>query len=72
MSLLLSCPLSESRINRIIGLHRLTWSGVKSVKSINLCKSVVQTSYDIVKAHGGELKMESKKGKGMSLLFNFQ
>jgi hypothetical protein len=33
----------------------------KSVKSINQCKSVIQTilSYDIVKAHGGELKVES-------------
>jgi signal transduction histidine kinase len=33
------------------------------VKSINQCKSVVQTSYDIVKAHGGELKVETKEGE---------
>ncbi len=35
----------------------------KSVKSINPFKSVIQTSYDIVKAHGGEIKVETKKGK---------
>ena len=33
------------------------------MKSDNLCKSVIQTSYDIVKAHGGEFKMESNLGK---------
>jgi hypothetical protein len=32
---------------------------MKSVKSINLCKSVIQTSYDIAKAHGGRLKVET-------------
>jgi len=31
----------------------------KSVQSINPCASVIQTIYDIVKAHGGELKVES-------------
>jgi light-regulated signal transduction histidine kinase (bacteriophytochrome) len=36
----------------------------KSVKSINPLKSVIQTSYDIVKAHGGELKVETKEGEG--------
>ena len=25
---------------------------------------MVQTSYDIVKAHGGEIKVESKEGEG--------
>ena len=42
----------------------------KSVKSNNPCKSVIQTSYDIVKAHGGELsvglpseKVDTKEGK---------
>ena len=35
----------------------------KSVKSINQHKSVVQTSYDIIKAHGGELKVETKEGE---------
>ncbi|WP_373521604.1 hypothetical protein [Aquiflexum sp.] len=35
-----------------------------SVKSKNLCESVILTNYDIVKAHGGELKVESKEGEG--------
>ncbi|MEP2669194.1 MAG: hypothetical protein ABJH04_09370 [Cyclobacteriaceae bacterium] len=34
------------------------------MKSFNPCKSVMQTIYDIVKAHGGELKDESKEGVG--------
>jgi len=37
---------------------------IKSVKSINPCKSVIQTSYDIVKAHGGKLELESEINKG--------
>jgi len=37
---------------------------MKSVKSINLCKSVVQTIYDTIKAHGGEIKVETKEGEG--------
>jgi len=37
---------------------------MKSVKSINPFKSVIQMSYDIVKAHGGEIKVESKEGEG--------
>ena len=28
-------------------------------------------SYDIVKAHGGEIKVETKEGKEVSLLFNY-
>jgi hypothetical protein len=35
----------------------------KSVKSIHPCKSVIQTSYDIVKAHGGELKVSTKQNE---------
>jgi signal transduction histidine kinase len=34
---------------------------VKSVQSLNPCQSVIQT---ILKAHGGELKVETKEGKG--------
>ena len=34
-----------------------------SVKSINPCKSVIQTTYDIIKAHGGELKVETKEAR---------
>jgi signal transduction histidine kinase len=43
---------------------------IGSVKSINLCKSVIQTilSYDIVKAHGGELKVEAKVGEGSAFI----
>jgi len=37
---------------------------MKPVKSISPCKSVIQTSYDIVKAHGGELRVETKEGEG--------
>ena len=37
---------------------------MKSVKSINQCKSVIQTTYDIIKAHGGEIKVETKEGEG--------
>jgi signal transduction histidine kinase len=36
----------------------------KSVKSENRCKSVIQTSYDIVKAHEGEISVESESGTG--------
>ena len=50
----------------------------KSVKSLNpclalprrqaggrqACKSVIQTNYDIVKMHGGELDLETVDGKG--------
>ena len=41
---------------------------MKSVKSINQCKSVIQTIYDIVKAHGGELKVETKEGEGSEFI----
>ena len=27
-------------------------------------------SYDIIKAHGGEIKVETKEGEGANLLFN--
>ena len=33
---------------------------IKSVQSSNLCKSVIQTIYEIVKSPGGELKVESR------------
>jgi len=41
---------------------------IKSVKSINPGKSVIQTGYDIVKAHGGELKVETKEGMGTEFI----
>ena len=41
---------------------------MKSVKSINRCKSVIQMSYDIItKGHGGDLRVESTVGKGTVL-----
>lgn len=42
----------------------------KSVKSINPCQSVIQTIYNIVKALGGELKVETKENEGSE--FNIQ
>ena len=41
---------------------------MKSVKSINPFKSVIQTIYDIVKAHGGEMKVETKEGEGSEFI----
>ena len=40
----------------------------KSVKSINQCQSVIQTSYDIVKAHDGEIKIETSENKGSEFI----
>lgn len=37
---------------------------MKSVQSFHPCKSVIKTIYDIVKAHGGELKFETTEGTG--------
>ena len=47
-----------------------SYGSMKSVKSKNLCKSVIQTilSYDIVKVHGGELKVETKEGEGSEFI----
>jgi hypothetical protein len=42
-------------------MMKLFWN-IKSVQSIHPDKSVIQTIYDIVKAHGGELKVASKEG----------
>jgi len=41
---------------------------MKSVKSIYPIKSVIQTSYDIIKAHGGELKVETKEDEGTEFI----
>ena len=42
------------------------------VKSSNLCKSVIQTNYDINKAHGGELKVELLPDGEPGSAFNIQ
>jgi len=42
---------------------------MKSVESLNRCKSVIQTIYDIVtKGHGGELNVETKEGVGSEFI----
>ena len=50
---------------------------IKSVKSINQCKSlpcrqagVILTSYDIVKAHGGEIRVETEDGQGSEFIIH--
>jgi signal transduction histidine kinase len=40
----------------------------KSVQLKNPCTSVIQTNYDIVKAHVGELKVESNTGVGTEFI----
>ena len=41
---------------------------MKSVKSFNPWQSVIQTIFDIVKAHGGTMKVGSKKGMGVNFI----
>ena len=46
---------------------------MKSAKSINQCQSVIQTIYDIVKAHGGDPdsyreKVETKEREGSEFI----
>ena len=48
-------------------VHQFTYK-LKSVKSGNPFKFVIQTSYDIIKAHGGELKVETKEGEGTKFI----
>lgn len=40
----------------------------KSVQSVHPCKSVIQTNYDIVKAHSGEIKVKTKEGEGVEFI----
>jgi hypothetical protein len=50
---------------------KLNQESVKSFHSClagrQACKSVIQTNYDIVKADGGELKVETIEGEGCSI-----
>jgi hypothetical protein len=43
---------------------------MKSVKSINPIESVIQTSYDIIKAYRGEIKVEQEEGVGTEFIVN--
>ena len=50
---------------------------MKSVKSINLCQSVIQTIYDIAKPHGGipiaiGIKVETKEGEGSEFIIQLK
>lgn len=38
------------------------------MKSINPFKSLIQKSYNIIKAHGGEIKVETKEGEGTQFI----
>ena len=44
---------------------------IKSVQSTNPFKSVIQTGYDIVKAHGGTLELKSELNKGATFNISF-
>ena len=41
---------------------------MKSVKSINPLKSVIQTINDIIKAHSSEIKVETKEAEGTEFI----
>jgi len=45
-------------------------STMKSVKSLNPWKSVIQTSYNIVKAHGGSISVISNYSEPGTMLVN--
>tara|TARA_R110002124_G_scaffold279787_1_gene452631 strand:+ start:550 stop:714 length:165 start_codon:yes stop_codon:yes gene_type:complete len=43
---------------------------IPTVKSLNPFKSVLLIIYDIIKAHGGELNVQTKQCKGSTLLIS--
>ena len=49
-------------------MNTITNTKIKSVKSINLCKSVIQTIYAILKAHCGELNVNTKEAEGSEFI----
>ena len=51
-------------------MNIITNEKIKSVKSINPWPSVIQTSYDIVKAHGGEIKVETKENEETAFIIS--
>ena len=40
------------------------------MKSINPCPSVIQTSYDIVEAQGGKIKVETKENEETAFIIS--
>ena len=67
--------MSESRIMGIKGLHgiirntRIELTSLKrSVEASNHFESVLQTSFDNINAHGGEINIASAIGKGTKFL----
>ena len=70
MSLLFKYLFSESQTclpaGRLKGLKDYTDEQHKQISEIY--SSVIQTSYDIVKAHGGELKVKTQKGQGTTFI----
>ena len=68
VSLLFYCQLSESLLPAGRQGLNITPSLFESVKSFNPCQSVIQTIYDIAKAHGGvpiaiEMKVDQRRGR---------
>ena len=43
---------------------------MKSVESINPFESVIQTIYDIIKAHGGEIKVNTNENEGTEFIIS--
>lgn len=41
------------------------------MKSFNPYKSVIQTSYDIIKAHGDEIRVQTKEEEGAEFVIRF-
>lgn len=72
MSLLYNCLLPESQIKKITLINNKN----KSVRSFHPYKSVIQTSYDIVKAMADpdpdSYRDEGEKRVSRSLKFNIQ